>query len=169
MKLMRTIAVAMILETSVGLSGARAQNDNGSIDVKALLKRIEELEQKVKVLEGKSKPDAAIQLDQEEKTLKRKSELANEVAAEKAKAAPLVTIGSGGLAVVQRTRTLLCACVVACRWTDGSSRATPWRTIRFICAGYRPGGDGFRKIRLPADGGFRFRSGADDREQRFHC
>src|SRR6185503_11193472 len=99
MKLIRTIAIAAILATQVGLGGARAQNDTGNTDVKALLKRIEELEQKVKVLEGKQTPAASTELEQKVKIMERKGELAEEAAAEKAKVVPLVTMGSGGLAI----------------------------------------------------------------------
>jgi phosphate-selective porin OprO and OprP len=97
MKLIRTIAIAAILATLVGPGGARAENEN--VDVKALLKRIEELEQKVKVLEGKRSPDAVGELEQKVKILERKGELAEDTAAEKAKAAPSVSIGENGLQV----------------------------------------------------------------------
>lgn len=99
MRLIRTIAIAAILATQAGLVGVRAENENGSIDVKALLRRLEELEQKVKVLEGRSNVAAATELEQKVKIMERKGELAEEAAAEQAKTVPLVTMGSGGLAV----------------------------------------------------------------------
>ena len=74
----RTTVVAVILVTGLGWSGALAQTQD--TDIKALLQRIEELEQKVKVMD-------------------RNRELTEESAAEKAKATPSVTIGSGGFAV----------------------------------------------------------------------
>src|SRR5439155_5630500 len=85
MKTIRAIAVAVILATQVGLTGARAENENESVDIKALLKRIEELEQKVRILESNKEPvvgatDAKAQkrieeLDQQAKILERKREL----------------------------------------------------------------------------------------------
>ena len=99
MKLIQTIAVAAILATQVILSGARAEDENRNIDVNALLKRIEELEQKVKVLEGNRRPAASTELEQKVKILERTGELAEEAVTEKAKATPTVTIGSGGLVV----------------------------------------------------------------------
>src|SRR6266487_2863079 len=97
MRLIRTIAIAAILTIQVGPSGARAENENGNLDVKALLKRIEELEQKVKVLEGKRAQDVVGELEQKVKVLERKGELVEEAAAEKGKAAPTVSIGENGL------------------------------------------------------------------------
>ena len=81
MKLIQTIAVAAILATQTALSGARAGNENPNIDVTALLKRLEELEQKVKVLEGKGNSAVAPELEQKVKILERKGELAEEAAA----------------------------------------------------------------------------------------
>ena len=99
MKLMQTIAVAAILATQVVLSGAHAGNETPNLDVTALLKRLEELEQKVKALEGKGSSAVAPELEQKVKILERKGELAEEAATEKAKTTPLVTMGSGGLSV----------------------------------------------------------------------
>lgn len=78
MKIYQTIVVAAILGTRLGLGDAHAQSQE--VDVKALLRRIEELEQKVKVLD-------------------RKRELGEEAAVEKAKTATSVSIGSGGFVV----------------------------------------------------------------------
>lgn len=82
-----------MLVAHLGLSAAQSQD----VDVKALLQRIQELEVKVKNLEGKGGLDP--ELDQKIKILERKNELKEEAAAEKAKATPIVTIGSGGLAI----------------------------------------------------------------------
>src|SRR5437867_12972197 len=87
MKLNRTITVAAILISQAGLSAARAQTQD--VDVKALLRRIEELEQKVKTLERdreldlkeketKSRPIE--ELDQKVKILERNHELEAETA-----------------------------------------------------------------------------------------
>src|SRR5437773_6733558 len=92
MKLNRTIGVALILIIQAGLNNTRAQTQD--IDVKALLRRIEELEQKVKTLERerelevkekqtKSRPIE--ELEQKVKILERQRELEGEAAAEKLK------------------------------------------------------------------------------------
>jgi phosphate-selective porin OprO/OprP len=78
MNQIRNTGVAIVLATAVGWSVSEAQSQEP--DVKELLKRIEELEQKVKVLD-----------------LKR--ELDGEAAAEKAKATPTVSLGAGGFSV----------------------------------------------------------------------
>ncbi|NOS68722.1 MAG: porin [Verrucomicrobia bacterium] len=78
MKNLLKMTVAVVIGAQLGLSGALAQNQE--LDVKALLKRIEELEQKVKVQD-------------------RKRELGDEAAAEKARTASTVSIGPGGLQV----------------------------------------------------------------------
>jgi len=77
MKLHRLVAVAAIISTQ--LPAASASADNESQDIKALLRRIEELDQKVKILE-------------------RNRELDREAAETKAKAAPNITIGDKGFA-----------------------------------------------------------------------
>src|SRR6266576_1365811 len=97
MKLIRILAVAAILATPVGLSSARAENEDEKVDVKALLKRIEELEQKVRILESNQEPvvatpDAKAQkrieeLDQQVRILERKRELDAEAADAKFKEA----------------------------------------------------------------------------------
>ena len=83
---------------TVGLWGAQAAETQPSeIDVKALLKRIEELEQKVKLLESRPATNQNEEIEQKIKVLERKNELAEEAAGEKAKATPLVVIGANGL------------------------------------------------------------------------
>ncbi len=86
-----------ILLTQIGSGGAQAQSQE--IDVKALLRRIDELEQKVKALEAGRGSNAVPELEQKVKILERKGELAEEAAAEKAKAAPTISIGENGLQV----------------------------------------------------------------------
>lgn len=76
MKLYRIFIVAVMLGVSVGINRAKAQD--AEVDVKALLQRVQELEQKVKRLEGKEV-------------------IAAEAATQKAKAMPMVTIGATGL------------------------------------------------------------------------
>src|SRR5437773_8310097 len=106
MRLIRTFAVAAILATQAGPSGACAQDQE--IDVKALLRRIEELEQKVKVLEGSRKAVAEenaaksppiAELEQKVKILERNRELEAEAAMEKSKQTARVTIDANGLNV----------------------------------------------------------------------
>src|SRR6185295_4504477 len=90
----RSTAV-LALVAQLGLWSVVAQDQD--VDVKALLKRIEELEQKVKLLESQRAPTANDDLEQKVKILERKGELAEEAAAEKTKSAPLVVvIDSGG-------------------------------------------------------------------------
>src|SRR5688572_8159636 len=76
MKMNRTTIVTLALGTLLGVKTANAQQPE--VDVKALIQRLQELEQKVKVLE-------------------RKEELTGEAAAEKAKATPTLSIGANGL------------------------------------------------------------------------
>ncbi|HMP81877.1 MAG TPA: porin [Verrucomicrobiota bacterium] len=80
MKIHRTIALVAILGLLPVVGGLAAQETNRDIDVNALLQRIEELEQRVKIMD-------------------RKRELGDEAAAEKAKVTPTVSIGAGGLQV----------------------------------------------------------------------
>jgi phosphate-selective porin OprO/OprP len=80
----------------------------GTNDIKALLQRIEELEQKVKALEQNQKPapdtNAAAreqkiqELDQKLKVVQRNMELDEESAAAKAKELPRITLGADGFA-----------------------------------------------------------------------
>ncbi len=76
MKLNRNLIAAVVLGALVGVNPANAQTSDA--DVKALLQRLQELEQKVKTLEGKET-------------------LAKEAATEKSKTTPTVTIGANGL------------------------------------------------------------------------
>ena len=76
MKAINKMTMAAALAAQVGLSEVPAQNQD--TNAAALLRRISELEQKVKILE-------------------RKGELSEEASVEKAKTTPLVTIGAGGL------------------------------------------------------------------------
>jgi phosphate-selective porin OprO/OprP len=94
MKLRPTITVMAILLTQIGLGSARAQSQE--IDVKALLRRIEELEQKVKILEASRGSNANPELEQKVKIPERKGEPAEEAAIEKAKTTPVLTAGADG-------------------------------------------------------------------------
>jgi len=76
MKLNRNLIAAVALGALTGFDPANAQTSDA--DVKALLQRVQELEQKVKTLEGKET-------------------LAKETATEKSKTTPMVTIGATGL------------------------------------------------------------------------
>jgi phosphate-selective porin OprO/OprP len=77
-KLNTIIAASLVLAAQAGVETVTAQS--AEADVKALLQRVEELEQKVKIQE-------------------RQRELNDEAAAEKAKTAATVSIGAGGLQV----------------------------------------------------------------------
>lgn len=76
MKLNTIIAAGLIVAAQLGITAARAQTSE--VDVNALVQRLQQLEQQVKVLE-------------------RKGELDKEAAAEKAKATPTLSIGASGL------------------------------------------------------------------------
>src|SRR3954465_10188552 len=66
-------------------------------DVRALRKKIEELEQKVKLLEQRGQAEPKVeQLEQQVKVLQRNKELAEEAAEAKTKATPIITIGEKG-------------------------------------------------------------------------
>lgn len=95
MKLNKRLVVALLLRAWLALGGLVAHGQE--VDVKALLQRIEDLEVKVKSLEGKRSSDP--ELEQKVKILERRNELKEEAAAEKARSVSTVTIGSGGLAV----------------------------------------------------------------------
>jgi len=94
MKLHRLVPTVAIIGTVLQSTAARAAE---APTIEQLLKRIEELDQKVKVLEGQRGSDP--ELEQKVKILERRNELKEEEAAEKAKSTPAITIGSGGLAV----------------------------------------------------------------------
>lgn len=76
MKMNRTIIATLALGALLGVRTANAQTPD--VDVNALVQRLQQLEQQVKILE-------------------RKGELDKEAAAEKAKGTPTVSIGSSGL------------------------------------------------------------------------
>jgi phosphate-selective porin OprO/OprP len=76
MKLNRILIVTVVLGVLFGINRSTAQD--AEVDVKALLQRVQELEQKVKNLEGKAAS-------------------ATETGAQKARLIPLVTIGAAGL------------------------------------------------------------------------
>ena len=78
MRTLQTAAVAALLATGLGWMSASAQDQE--TDVKALLQRIEELEQKVRIMD-------------------RKNELGAEAVAEKSKTTPTVALGAGGFSV----------------------------------------------------------------------
>ncbi|HWH68518.1 MAG TPA: ABC transporter C-terminal domain-containing protein, partial [Candidatus Sulfotelmatobacter sp.] len=97
------LAVPLLPET------LKAEDTNTLQIIQQLQRRIGELEQKVKTLEGKqslpgsSAPDAQAQqrmeeLDQKVKILERNRELEEEELAAQAKAAPKITIGERGFA-----------------------------------------------------------------------
>ncbi len=75
MKMNRTVIATLVMGALVGMNTATAQPQE--VDVPALLQRLQELEQKVRVLE-------------------RKSELSEEAAADKAKATPQIALGAAG-------------------------------------------------------------------------
>jgi phosphate-selective porin OprO/OprP len=89
------IWVMLALALQVGEFTATARDQE--VDVKALLKRIEELEQKVKGLEGRTNSGVDPELEQKVKILERKNELAEDASTERAKTTPTVTIDSSGL------------------------------------------------------------------------
>lgn len=80
MRIQRNIAVIAIAGLPLSAGILLAQNQGSETDVNVLLRRIEELEQKVKVMD-------------------RKRELADETTAEKAKTTPTVSLGAGGFQV----------------------------------------------------------------------
>jgi len=79
MNIQRSIAAIAIAGLQIGVGGLLAQ-ESSSPDIKELLRRIEEVEQKVKIQD-------------------RKTELDKEASAEKAKTAASVSIGAGGFQV----------------------------------------------------------------------
>lgn len=92
-----------------GARNLRAQDANVTELIKQLQKRIDDLEQKVQTLEG-TKGTAAVtndaqsrqrveQLDQKVKILERERELDQEAQSEKNKSAPTLTLGMNGLVV----------------------------------------------------------------------
>src|SRR2546426_10252691 len=101
-------AVAM-LSAQLAVSTARAQDTNTVEILKRLQKRIEELERKVKDLEGGKQVEAQgadaqakqriADLDQKLKILERNRELDVEAAEAKAKEVPKMTVGSDGFSL----------------------------------------------------------------------
>src|SRR5688572_9433146 len=94
MKIPRLVALAAVIAAVLPFTAARAVE---APTIEQLLKRIEELDQKVKVLEGQRGLDP--ELEQKVRILERRNELKEEEAAERAKSTPAITMGSGGLAV----------------------------------------------------------------------
>ncbi|HVY70576.1 MAG TPA: porin [Verrucomicrobiae bacterium] len=80
MSIQRLLVTTAILGLPLTVFPVRALAQSSPVSNEALLKRIDELEQKIKVLE-------------------RKQELSDEAAGERAKAAPLVSAGSGGFVI----------------------------------------------------------------------
>jgi phosphate-selective porin OprO and OprP len=82
MKMNRTLIATLILGALVGIETVNAQSQDNApapeVDTNALIQRLQELEQKVKILE-------------------RNGELDKEAATEKAKATPTLSIGASGL------------------------------------------------------------------------
>ena len=103
MKRIRIIAIDVALASLCAIGGACAQNESGNTEVKALLKRIEELEQKVKALENKASATAETKCTRETKQkmkpLECRGESSNGAAEEQPKPASWVALGSGGLSV----------------------------------------------------------------------
>jgi len=108
MKTSQTISVMAIVVMSLGMPCAEAQDAATTELIKQLQRRIEELEQKVNKLENEkspppltapSEPARIEQLDQKVKVLERQREVDQEVAAEKKKTVPTVSLGSAGLIV----------------------------------------------------------------------
>jgi phosphate-selective porin OprO/OprP len=98
----------LIAGAHCGTQFVRAQDVNNADIIRQLQKKVEELEQKVKVLEskgttGQTNEAGASQrldaLDQQVKLLERKREVEGEAAAESAKSLPTVSLGSNGLIV----------------------------------------------------------------------
>lgn len=89
--------IALVAIAGIQFRGADliAQTATAPGDVNLLLQRIEELEQKVKALTEQRGPNAT-ELDQRIKVVERNRELEADAAAEKAKAASVVSIGSSG-------------------------------------------------------------------------
>lgn len=95
MRKLGSIALVAILGPNFGALNLRAQNAAPQPDVGTLLQRIEELEQKLKTLSEQRSPNVS-ELDQRIKVVERNRELEADAAAEKAKTASAVSIGSGG-------------------------------------------------------------------------
>ena len=110
MKLNRAAWLIVIAGAHLGVPMLQAQDTSTAEIIKQLQKRIEELEQKVQVLES-SKGNAQLQtnnpqssqrieeLDQKVKVLERKRELDKEAATENAKSLPTVSLGLNGLII----------------------------------------------------------------------
>ena len=109
MKQYWSIAVVAVVGLQITMLSVRAEETNTLEIIKQLQKRIEELEQKVKVLESNKERDEQASegktkqrieaLDQQLKSLERKRELDQETAETKAREAPTVSLASNGLVV----------------------------------------------------------------------
>jgi phosphate-selective porin OprO/OprP len=99
-----TIAAALL---SIGLATGRlqAQQTPSADEVRALRERVEQLEQRLKALEGAAKPTPSTEadkdrrieeLEQKVKVIERNRELEQEAAEAKAKETPKVTVGEQG-------------------------------------------------------------------------
>jgi phosphate-selective porin OprO and OprP len=102
------VLVSVIIGAQALTPGSRAEDTNTVEVIKQLLKRIDELERKVKVLEeskatnpvaGEAKGNQRIEeLDQKVKTLEHEQELAQESTAARQKRMPIITLGEDGFA-----------------------------------------------------------------------
>jgi phosphate-selective porin OprO/OprP len=98
MKSHLALAVASLVTIQVLIERGLAQEPPPTAeDIRALRKKIEELEQKVKILEQKGQAEPKVeQLEQQVKGLQREKELADEAAETKAQKTPIITIGEQG-------------------------------------------------------------------------
>ena len=100
-----TLLVGAFLGAQLATSAVRADDTNTLEIIKQLQKRIEELEQKVKTLEGSKAAEGQPakqrieELDQKVKVLERQRELDAEASEAKAKEAPKITIGEQGFSL----------------------------------------------------------------------
>src|SRR4051812_49337039 len=95
---LRLAAVALATAQLIIVGSSLAQESPPtSEDIRALRKKIEELEQKVKVLEEKGQAESKVErLEQQVKGLQRDKELAGEAAEARTKNAPIITVGEQG-------------------------------------------------------------------------
>ena len=99
MKTIRFIAIGTALATLANSGKAYAESESGNVEIKALLKRIEELEQKVKALEGERRPNAVNDPKQNASPPEPKGDLVGTATPEKVRSAPSVSIGQDGLQI----------------------------------------------------------------------
>src|SRR6266536_1940922 len=102
------LLAALIGGPWLAVTTLQAQDANSAEVIKQLQKRIEELEQKVKTIEGKSSEPRATEqktkqrveeLDQEVKTIERERRMDAEAAEARAREAPKISIGEQGFSL----------------------------------------------------------------------